>query len=120
MINTDRIVAVQKIDLISLYALILQQTVTNIAPAAASDVEGNFEIAAADTPLIANEPVATCDFGEEVTSATVYFVPAYDYAGFTADGAVLTVSGDDVNPDGRSLYKAELASGAVTITQIGF
>lgn len=122
MINTDRIVPIQKVDLISMYALILQQSAATLAPVSAVDAEGNFEITEAETPLIANEPVSTCDIDTEVTEATIYFVPAYDYAGFTVDGSAATIAENDVtvNPDGRSLYKAELASGTITITQVGF
>ena len=119
MINTNRIVPIQVIDLISMYGLILKQNSSTLAAVEATN-PGEFEITAAATPLIANEPVASLDFASGVTSATVYFVPAYDYSGFTLAGVATTPTGDDVDPDGRTLYKAELASGAVTITQVGF
>lgn len=118
MINTDRIVPVTAIDLISLYGLILAQDVSGLTALDATD-PGVFEVTAASDPLIADEPVASLDFASGVTSATIYFVPAYNYAGFTIDGTATTPTGD-VAPDGRSLYKAELASGAVTITKVGF
>lgn len=122
MINTDRIVPVQKTDLISLYALILQQTAATIKPVSAEDPEGNFEISAAATPLIADEPVATCNLDGDVTTATIYFVAAYDFAGFTIDGAAATITDGSatVIADAVSLYKAELADGAITISQLGF
>lgn len=124
MINNDRIVPVQVIDLISLYGLILLQDSTNNADltAVTATNPGIFEITSASDPLIANEPVATCDFAEGVSAATIYFVPAYNYKGFTIAGATATVDADsdDVIADGRTLYKAVLATGEVTITKVGF
>lgn len=119
MINQDRIVPITTIDLISLYGLILQQNEATLAAVDATTTDGQFVVTEASTPLIASEPVQTMDFASAVTSATVYFVAAYDYAGFTINGAAVTPTGD-VNADGRTLYKAGLASGAITITQIGF
>lgn len=119
MINTNRIVPIQKIDLISMYGLILKQSNATLAKVSASDVEGDFEIKSATTPLIADEPVKTVDFASGVTSATLYFVPAFDYAGFTLAGVAVTPTGD-VNADGYTLYQAVLGSGKVTITQVGF
>lgn len=121
MINTDRIVPITAVDLISMYGLILKQVSANVTLAAVSSetVEGDFEIKAAATPLIANEPVKTVDFASGVTSATLFFVPAYDYEGFTINGAAVTPTGD-VEADGRTLYKAVLATGAITITKVGF
>ena len=119
MINTDRIVPIQKIDLISMYGLILKQSSATLAKVSASDVEGDFEIESASTPLIADEPVKTVDFASGVSTATLYFVPAFDYAGFTKNGASITVTGDVV-ADGYTLYQASLASNAVTITKVGF
>ena len=120
MINTDRIVPVQTIDLISLYGLILKMDSNNATLAAvAATNPGEFDITAAATPLIASEPVASLDFAAGVSTATVYFVAAYNYKGFTVNGTAVVPTGS-VNPDGRTLYKAVLASGAVTITKVGF
>ena len=121
MINTDRIVPIQVIDLISMYGLILKQDAINnstLAKVSAGDI-GVFSIESASTPLIAAEPVKTCDIASGVSSATVYFVPAYDYVGFTIGGASATVTGN-VDADGRTLYKAVLSSGSITITKVGF
>lgn len=121
MINADRIVPIQVIDLISMYGLILKQDATNnssLAKVSAGDI-GVFSIESASTPLIAAEPVKTCDIASGVSSATVYFVPAYDYAGFTIGGASATVTGN-VDADSRTLYKAVLSSGSITITKVGF
>lgn len=122
MINANRIVPVQATDLITLYGLILKQDTTNnatLAAVQAANAEGDFAITAAATPLICAEPAKTIDIAAAVTSATIYFVPAYDYAGFSLAGVAVTPTGD-VTADGNTLYKAVLASGAVTITKCGF
>lgn len=123
MINTDRIVPVTAVDLISLYAFILTMNSNNssLAAVAATD-PGVFEVETASTPLIANEPVKSLDIASGVSSATIYFVPSYDYEGFTVNEAAATIADNDVvvNPDGRTLYKAVLSSGTITITQVGF
>lgn len=124
MINTDRIVPVTAQDLISLYAIILVQNSNNstLAKLDAEDVAGDFQIKSGSAPLIASEPVKTCDIdatASSVSAATLYFVPAYDYVGFTIDGVKVTPTGS-VDADGRTLYKAVLSSGAITITKVGF
>lgn len=124
MINDKRIVPVQAIDLISLYGLILKQDTTNNSTLAALNAvnPGEFVVTSGSAPLLAAEPVKTLDIdatASSVSAATVYFVPAYDYAGFSIDGAKVTPTGS-VNPDGRTLYKAVLATGAITITKVGF
>lgn len=123
MINTDRIVPVQATDLISLYGLILNQTVDGgVTALSADDVEGNFTISSGSATMLADEPVATADAAAAVSAYTLYFVPAYDFAGFTQNGSAATIAdgSDEVEPDGRTLYSAVLASGEVTITKVGF
>lgn len=124
MINTDRIVPVTATDLLSLYGLILKQDSNNsgLTKLDAVDTAGNFQIKSGSAPLLASEPVATCDIdatASSVSSATLFFVPAYDFAGFTIDGEAVTPTGS-VEADGRTLYKAVLATGAITITKVGF
>lgn len=121
MINTDRIVPVQAIDLISLYGLILKMDSNNSSLVALDATDpGEFAVgASAGSLLLADEPVASLDFASGYTAGTVYFVPSVDYVGFTADGSAITATGD-VEADGRTLYKAVLATGAVTITKVGF
>lgn len=119
MINTDRIVPVLATDLITLYGTIMKLAGTSVT-AVQADTPGEFALTSGSGNLLAAEPVKTLDFGSGVTSAVVYFVPAYDYAGFTVAGAAVTPSGDAVNADGATLYTATLASGAVTIAKKGF
>lgn len=124
MINQDRIVPVQAIDLLSLYGLILTMDSNNSGLAALDATNpGEFEVAStAGSLLIADEPVETLDFATGYSAGTVYFVPAYNYTGFSINGTAVTPAAGSatVDPDGRTLYKAVLATGAVTITKVGF
>ena len=125
MINSDRIVPVTATDLITLYGLILKQDTTNNSTLAALDplnVEGDFKVTSGSAPLLASQPAKSIDIdatASSVSAATIYFVPAYDYKGFTIDGVAITPTGT-VTADGSTLYKAVLATGAVTITKAGF
>ena len=123
MINTDRIVPVTATDLITLYGLILKQASANATLAKLeADAIGEFTVKSGSAPLIASEPVKKIDIdatASSVSSATIYFVPAYDYAGFSIDGTAVTPTGDVV-ADGRTLYVATLATGAITIAKAGF
>lgn len=126
MINADRIVPVTAVDLISLYGLILQQDSNNSGLTKLSaDAIGEFQIKTNSAKLIASEPAKVIDFdatASSVSAGTVYFVPAYDYKGFTIDGVKETPAAGsaDVVADGRTLYKAVLSSGDITITKCGF
>ena len=123
MINKDRIVPVTATDLLTLYAIILKQDSDNAQLEAvdAETVDGAFKITDGTNPLIASEPVRVCDIdatASSVSACTLYFVPSYDYEGFTIDGAKVTPTGD-VIADGNTLYKAVLSSGAITIAKVG-
>lgn len=123
MINDNRIVPVTAIDLLTLYGLVLLQNSNNssLAKLVATNA-GEFQIKTNSAVLLANEPAKVIDFdatASSVSAGTVYFVPAYDYEGFTIDGAKVEPTGDVV-ADGRTLYKAVLATGAITITKAGF
>ena len=123
MINTDRIVPVTATDLITLYGLILKQASANSSLAKLeADGIGEFQVKSGSAPLLAAEPVKKIDIDateSSVSAATIYFVPAFDYKGFSIDDTAVTPTGDVV-ADGRTLYKATLASGAVTIVKAGF
>lgn len=122
MINNDRIVPVQKIDLLSLFGTILGLNNTSYSVLASTDVEGDYSVTGSGSAgtFLANQPVKSLDFASGVTGATVYFVADYNYAGITVAGAAATYgSGSaDVVADGVSLYKAVLASGEVTVSVI--
>lgn len=119
MINTDRIVPVMATDLLTLYGNIFKIAGETITALQAVSV-GVFELTAeASGDQLAAEPVETLDFADGVSAATVYFIPALNYQGFTIAGAATTPEGDVV-ADGSTLYKAELADSAVTISKVGF
>lgn len=123
MINDERIVPVAETDLITLYGNMLA-----IAAAAASGTApeklaatnpAEFTVSTNSKTYIAAEPVKTLNFGSSITASTIYFVPAYDYTGFTKDSATLTVTGE-VSPDGKTLYSATLSTNALTLAKVGF
>lgn len=118
MISTDRIVPNDRLDLISLYGLIIKARGTSVSALNPVDVNGDFA-PASNATVLCSEPVRKVTFGASVTSATVYFVPAYDYKGFEKTGATITTSGT-VDADGATLYVATLANGTVTIAKVGF
>lgn len=119
MINSDRIVPITKTDLLTSYGTTLKLTGVSVSALNAADTAGDFEQTTNSATVICSEPVKALNFGSSVTAATVYFVPAYDYKGFTKTSATLTVSGD-VTADGCTLYKAALSTNALTITKEGF
>lgn len=121
MINTDRIVPITAVDLITMYGLILKLAASTAPTAlAAIDTAGDFTVSTNSATLLANEPVKSLNFGSDVTAGTVYFVAAYDYTGFSINGTATTTAGATVAPDGRTLYSATLANGTVTIAKVGF
>lgn len=121
MINQDRIVPITAVDLITMYGLVLALAAdTKPTALAATDTDGDFEQDTNSATVLCSEPVKTFGFGDGVTAGTVYFVPAYDYSGFTINGAAATTAGVTVNPDGRTLYSATLSGGTITIAQVGF
>ena len=61
MINSDRIVPVTAIDLISLYGLILKAAGITLTAIDAKTTDGQFEVTAAANALIASEPVQSME-----------------------------------------------------------
>ena len=127
MINNDRIVPIQKQDLITMYGtiinLITQSVGEDTIPVLeASTVDGAFSVTGTGDAgvKLANQPVQSLDFASGVTAGTVYFVAAYDFAGITVAGAAATFAEGSatVNPDGATLYTATLDSGTVTIAAV--
>lgn len=121
MVNKDFIIPVQKTDLLSLYGTVL--TIANVSFAiAAASVEGDVDITGSGAAgnFLANGPVKSIDFKSGVTGATVYFIPAYDYAGIKVAGAAATMASESVEVDAANagLYKAVLSSGEVTISAV--
>lgn len=119
MINEDRIVPITKTDLLTMIGVIMALIGTTVAAIAAEEI-GVFSVTSGSGNMLANEPVRSLNFGPSVTSAVVYFIPDYYYKGFSVNGTAVDTTGEDVDPDGVTLYKATLASGAVTIAKVGF
>lgn len=120
MINNERIVPVTATDLITLYGLILKVGGVNVTALDTTATDGTFTVATASGTVLASEPVASMNI-QAGTSATIYFVPAYDYSGFQINGAAVTTTGDTVEADGRTLYTATLSGGnAIAIAKVGF
>ena len=122
MINNDRVVPIQKMDLLTMFGTILTVGQVDYTILQASTIAGAFSVtgSGAAGTFLANQPVQSLDFASGVTGGTVYFIAAYDYAGITVAGTAATLddSSIDVAPDGVTLYKAVLASGEVTITAV--
>lgn len=121
MINANRIVPVTASDLISIYGTMMKLAGTSVTAIQASD-PGVFAMTSGSGNVLAAEPVKSFNFGSSVSSAVAYFVPAYDYDGFQINGTKVTPAegSTSVDPDGRTLYTATLATGAVTIAKVGF
>ena len=120
MINTDRIVSVTKTDLVTLYGTILKIANVSVTAINAKNNEGDFVIASASGNSIASEPLRSLEITAG-TSAVVYFVPTYDFKGFTIAGTPVTTSGADVDADGVTLYTATLSGGnAIAVAKVGF
>lgn len=116
MINNDRIVPVQKIDLLSLVGMVLEIANVEYTVLKASTIDGAFT-ATQGGILLADQPVKSLDFADGVSTATVYFIPAYDFEGFKVIGAEVQHTGE-VNANGADVYKAVLSAGAVEVTPV--
>lgn len=121
MINNDRIVPIQKMDLLSMFGTLLglfgvMEHSDVYSVLAAKNVNGDFTVTEApESLLLANQPVRSLNFGADVSNGMVIFVPDHHYQGFSIDGTAVETTGDVVNPDGVTLYSATLNSGTVTI-----
>lgn len=121
MINPNEIVPVTKIDLLSLYYLILSGNSDNEGMGAIygeNGIGGKFSVSLANSICFCAAPAETIDFASGATGAKVYFVPDYNYSGITVDGVQVETTGAVVNPNGADLYLAEIGSGTMTIYQI--
>lgn len=121
MINNYRIVPITAVDLLTMYGLVLAVGLDS-APTKldATDTKGDFTQATNSATVICSEPVKSFNFGSSVTAGTVYFVPAYDYSGFSINGTATATAGATVEADGRTLYSATLSSGTITVAKVGF
>lgn len=116
MINTKRIVPVQKSDLLSIIGTMFKIAGTSITKVSAS-APGVFALTSGSGNVLADEPVISMDFGAAVTSITVYFIPAVDFDGFSISGTAATFSGT-LDADGATLYSATLSTGTITVAKV--
>ena len=119
MINTDRIIPIQKIDRLSLVGETLKLIGTSFTKLAAGNVEGDFTVTGSGNvgKLLVDQPVKTLDFASGVTAGVVYFVAGTDFGGFKVAGVAVTPTGSVV-ADGVTLMTATLSTGAVTVAKI--
>lgn len=115
MINKSRTVPIQAVDRLTSIGETMTLANVTYAVVESADIEGNFTISATGNKLL-SAPAKTINF--TAASGTVYFIPGYAWEGFRVSGAAVTPGGAAVNADCTTLYKAVLASGAVTVTQI--
>lgn len=122
MINNDRVVPIEKMDLLTMIGTILSLIGTSYAVITSADVEGTFSVTGSGAAgnKLADQPVKTLDFASGVTGGTVFFVADYAFAGITVAGAAATIADGSVtvNPDGVTVYKAVLSSGEVAISAV--
>ena len=119
MLNTNKIVPVQKTDLLTLYGTILK--IANISAEALTGANGVYEVKTNSKTYIADAPVKSLDIDKtasSLTANTTYFVADYDFTGVTCDGTAVTSTA--VVPDASTLCKAVLDSGTVTVSKVGF
>ena len=114
MINANRIVPVQDIDLLTLYNMILNATGTTISAIAASDEDGNFTAAAGNK--LCNEPAKSINI--TAASGTVYFVARHDWEGFKVNGTATAPASGTVVKDGCTLQSATISSGDITVAAV--
>lgn len=113
MINNDRIVPVQKIDLLSLYATIIaiadeeQPLIIE-----SEDVAGTFGADSDNNSMssICNQPVKTLDIMDEMTGGSIYFVAAHDFEWVKYNDEVV-VEPSNVITDAATLYKIVITGG---------
>lgn len=125
MINVNRVVPIQKMDLLTMIGTVLTIANVSYTPLQPTDIIGDFSVTGSGSAgtFLASQPVQTLDFPSGVTGATVYFIPGYAFTGITVAGATPTLNSGsleitDVVPDGVTLYKAVLASNKITITAV--
>lgn len=124
MINTNRIVPITAIDLISMYGLILKASGVDLTVLDAFTTDGRFKGKNDVEYMICSEPMKSLELTPGGSpQKTTYFVPSYDYIGFIGNNGVIKSTGDTVEPDGRTLYRAVTSftsGGTAYIKKVGF
>ena len=93
MINANKIVPVQKTDLLTLLGTMLN--IANISAEALTGANGVYEVKTNSKTYICDAPVKSLDIDKtasSLTANTTYFVADYDFAGVTVDGTKVTAT----------------------------
>lgn len=109
----DRIVPIEKSDLMNMYYTILSLTGESAPDVIKADFPGVFTI---EDEGFCEEPIESAEV--TLVSGDFYFVPALNYAGFSISDVVVVTEGDEVIKDGASLYKATVADGGITLAKV--
>ena len=118
MVNSNRIVPNTAIDLLTNYSVILNASGKELVKVSA-DSPGEFKIGELLAGnLFFDEPVKSVSFAADTANVTMYFVAAYDFEGFKEGDSDIAVEGN-IDPDGRTLYKAVISNGTAQITAVG-
>ena len=118
MINTQKIVPIQRTDLLTLLGTVLN--IANISAEKLTGVNGKYDVKTNSKVYIADAPVKSLDIDKtasSLTANTTYFVADYDFTGVTVDGTKVSAT---VDADAATFYKAVLAEGSVTVSKVGF
>lgn len=109
----DRIVPIERTDLMNVYYTILGLTGGSAPTVIAATAPGLFDITEEG---FCQEPIESADV--TLASGDFYFVAAFTFAGFSIDDTAVTTEGDTIAPDGCTLYKATVADGGITIEKV--
>lgn len=119
MVNKDRIIPVTKVDLLSLYATVINTMLSMQSEPLelkifSSTVDGKFEITESDFAGICNQPVKAINAAPNI-AGMVFFIPDYTYEGIYIDGELVEADGDAVDPSSANLYRAVITPEGATI-----
>jgi len=120
--GSGKVVPVTAIDLISMYGLILKVNGVEVVALDERKADGTYR-GTSEGLTICSTPMKSFELGETGNpSKTIYFVPSHDYVGFIGRNGAISATGDTVEPDGKTLYKAVTsftAGGSANITKVG-
>lgn len=121
MVNTDRVIPIQRIDRISAIGETMKLIGTSFTVIDALDVVGNFKVTGTGDAgnKLAGQPAVSIDFASGVTAGVVYFIPAETgFDGFKIAGVATAPTSGTVTADGVTLHTATLSSGNITVAKI--
>lgn len=114
MINKDKVVPVQRTDLLTLYGTILGINGIEYEILAAED--GEATVSVDEKIYVANQPVKHLEIADGVAETTVWMVADFDFAGVSVDGTPAEIPA--LKNDAATLYKVDCDHSTVTVTAI--